>query len=185
MIAGQEAEDKIIAGVASGVAEFFDLESLTPQWLAPGRPEKPAARVVLVGDPGSGKTTLLNLLAGTLVPEKGAIRVGDVSVNRLTESEREALRDRLHSLADVDAAAGLVTDQTALIVGSAPNYPFGVVDPIPELAGLAASLLEGRPVEGDVARLLASAHGKRGEVFLLLGAPDEMQIHPPFEERGS
>ncbi len=40
--------------------------------------------------------------------------------------------------ADVDAARRLVTDRTALIVGSAPNYPFGVVDPIPELAGLAA-----------------------------------------------
>jgi len=40
--------------------------------------------------------------------------------------------------ADVDAARRLVTDDTALIVGSAPNYPFGVVDPIPELAGLAA-----------------------------------------------
>ena len=40
--------------------------------------------------------------------------------------------------ADVNAAHRLVTDRTALIVGSAPNYPFGVVDPIPELAGLAA-----------------------------------------------
>ena len=40
--------------------------------------------------------------------------------------------------ADVDAARKLVTDRTALIVGSAPNYPFGVVDPIPALAGLAA-----------------------------------------------
>ena len=40
--------------------------------------------------------------------------------------------------ADVDAAARLVTDQTALIVGSAPNYPFGGVDPIAELAALAS-----------------------------------------------
>jgi glutamate/tyrosine decarboxylase-like PLP-dependent enzyme len=40
--------------------------------------------------------------------------------------------------ADVDAAARLVTENTALIAGSAPNYPFGVVDPIPELAALAA-----------------------------------------------
>lgn len=36
--------------------------------------------------------------------------------------------------ADVDAAAGLIGDSTALVVGSAPNYPFGVVDPIPDLA---------------------------------------------------
>jgi glutamate/tyrosine decarboxylase-like PLP-dependent enzyme len=40
--------------------------------------------------------------------------------------------------ANVDAAADLIGDQTALVVGSAPNYPFGVIDPIPELAALAA-----------------------------------------------
>jgi len=40
--------------------------------------------------------------------------------------------------ADVDAARSLVNDQTAMVVGSAPNYPFGTVDPIPELSALAA-----------------------------------------------
>jgi len=40
--------------------------------------------------------------------------------------------------ADLDAAAGLIGERTALVVGSAPNYPFGVVDPIPELAAMAA-----------------------------------------------
>jgi glutamate/tyrosine decarboxylase-like PLP-dependent enzyme len=40
--------------------------------------------------------------------------------------------------ADVKAAESMIGDQTALVVGSAPNYPFGTVDPIPELAGLAA-----------------------------------------------
>jgi glutamate/tyrosine decarboxylase-like PLP-dependent enzyme len=39
--------------------------------------------------------------------------------------------------ADPVAAAGLVGDETALVVGSAPSYPHGVVDPIPELAALA------------------------------------------------
>ncbi len=40
----------------------------------------------------------------------------------------------------VDAAAArrLVTDDTILIVGSAPQYPHGVVDPITELAAIAA-----------------------------------------------
>jgi sphinganine-1-phosphate aldolase len=37
-----------------------------------------------------------------------------------------------------DIAAGALDDRAALLVGSAPNYPFGVVDPIPELAALAA-----------------------------------------------
>ncbi len=39
--------------------------------------------------------------------------------------------------ADVAAAEKLVTENTVLVVGSAPSYPQGVVDPIPELAALA------------------------------------------------
>lgn len=39
--------------------------------------------------------------------------------------------------ADVAATAAAVDERTALVVGSAPCYPFGVVDPIPELAALA------------------------------------------------
>ncbi len=40
--------------------------------------------------------------------------------------------------ADIDAMAGAIDADTALIVGSAPQYPQGVIDPIPELAALAA-----------------------------------------------
>ncbi|MEO7429552.1 MAG: aminotransferase class V-fold PLP-dependent enzyme, partial [Acidimicrobiales bacterium] len=39
---------------------------------------------------------------------------------------------------DPNAAAAAVGDRAALLVGSAPCYPFGVIDPIPELAALAA-----------------------------------------------
>lgn len=42
--------------------------------------------------------------------------------------------------ADVDAAAELVGPDTVLVVGSAPQYPQGVIDPIPELAALAADV---------------------------------------------
>ena len=38
---------------------------------------------------------------------------------------------------DVDAARAAVTDNTVLIVGSAPCYPYGTIDPIPELAAIA------------------------------------------------
>lgn len=41
--------------------------------------------------------------------------------------------------ADVAAAEKAVDDRTALLVGSAPNYPHGMVDDIPALAGLASS----------------------------------------------
>ena len=39
---------------------------------------------------------------------------------------------------DVAAVASLVTPNTVLVVGSAPNYPHGMIDPIPELAAIAA-----------------------------------------------
>ncbi|MGY6501198.1 MAG: pyridoxal phosphate-dependent decarboxylase family protein [Acidimicrobiales bacterium] len=42
--------------------------------------------------------------------------------------------------ADVDAMAAQVNDNTVLVVGSAPQYPQGVIDPIEELAPLAASV---------------------------------------------
>jgi glutamate/tyrosine decarboxylase-like PLP-dependent enzyme len=41
--------------------------------------------------------------------------------------------------ADVRAAESLLTPATAVIVGSAFNYPYGTMDPVPELAALAAS----------------------------------------------
>ncbi|MCP3853545.1 MAG: aspartate aminotransferase family protein [Actinomycetia bacterium] len=39
--------------------------------------------------------------------------------------------------ADVDAMAGEVDGRTALVVGSSPCYPYGVIDPISDLAALA------------------------------------------------
>ena len=40
--------------------------------------------------------------------------------------------------ADVAAMEAAVTDRTGLVVGSAPCYPYGVIDPIPALASMAA-----------------------------------------------
>lgn len=40
--------------------------------------------------------------------------------------------------ADVEAAKGLITERTAFMMGSAPNYPHGMIDDIPALAALAA-----------------------------------------------
>ncbi len=39
--------------------------------------------------------------------------------------------------ADPEGTRAAVTDNTILIVGSAPAYPFGLIDPIPELAAIA------------------------------------------------
>ncbi len=40
--------------------------------------------------------------------------------------------------ADLGAVAGAVTERTAVVVGSAPTFPHGVIDPIPQIAALAA-----------------------------------------------
>ena len=52
------------------------------------------------------------------------------------EHRRAPIREDLR--ADPAAMGALVDDQTALVVGSAPCYPFGVIDPIPEVAAMAA-----------------------------------------------
>jgi glutamate/tyrosine decarboxylase-like PLP-dependent enzyme len=44
---------------------------------------------------------------------------------------------RADGAADVDAMADAVDDRTVLVVGSAPSYPQGVIDPIPALGALA------------------------------------------------
>jgi len=41
--------------------------------------------------------------------------------------------------ADVAAMEAAISERTILLVGSAPSYPHGVIDPIPEIAALAAS----------------------------------------------
>jgi sphinganine-1-phosphate aldolase len=40
--------------------------------------------------------------------------------------------------ADLSAVSDAITERTAVVVGSAPSFPHGVIDPIPELAALAA-----------------------------------------------
>ncbi|MEZ5272748.1 MAG: aminotransferase class V-fold PLP-dependent enzyme [Ilumatobacteraceae bacterium] len=52
------------------------------------------------------------------------------------ESRRVPVRDDWW--ADADAMAAAIDDNTVLVVGSAPQYPQGVVDPIAEIAALAA-----------------------------------------------
>jgi glutamate/tyrosine decarboxylase-like PLP-dependent enzyme len=52
------------------------------------------------------------------------------------------------TLADVDAMAELIDDQTIAIMGSAGNYAYGTVDPIAELAELASSRGVGMHVDG-------------------------------------
>jgi ABC-type lipoprotein export system ATPase subunit len=50
--------------------------------------------LALVGPSGCGKTTFLNLLSALVSPQCGAIRVGDLSLATLGDSQRRAYRSR-------------------------------------------------------------------------------------------
>ena len=49
-------------------------------------------KVAVIGSSGTGKTTLLNLIAGISVPKRGSIRVQDMSVEQLNDSQRRQFR---------------------------------------------------------------------------------------------
>jgi glutamate/tyrosine decarboxylase-like PLP-dependent enzyme len=65
--------------------------------------------------------------------------------------------------ADLAAAEQLVDERTALVVGSAPNYPFGTVDPIPALAALAAQRGISMHVDGCLGGFLLPFWERLGE----------------------
>ncbi len=61
---------------------------------------------------------------------------------------RNAPIDPVTTKADVDAMAALIDDNTIAIMGSACNYGYGTIDPIEELAALAAERGVGMHVDG-------------------------------------
>lgn len=61
---------------------------------------------------------------------------------------RVAPVDPTTATVDVDAVAALMDDNTIAIIGSACNYGYGTVDPIPELGALALSRGAGLHVDG-------------------------------------
>ena len=49
-------------------------------------------KVALIGPSGSGKTTLLNLVAGIIIPTKGTVQIGSISVSELSDEKRRDFR---------------------------------------------------------------------------------------------
>jgi glutamate/tyrosine decarboxylase-like PLP-dependent enzyme len=64
--------------------------------------------------------------------------------------------------ADVSDARQAMTDNTVLVVGSAPCYPFGTIDPIPELAALARERGVGCHVDACLGGYLLPFMGRLG-----------------------
>lgn len=49
-------------------------------------------KIAVIGPSGVGKTSFLKLVAGILLPQQGVIRVGDCSVNHLSDAQRRNFR---------------------------------------------------------------------------------------------
>lgn len=73
---------------------------------------RPSERVCIAGASGSGKTTLLHVLAGLRLPTEGRVEVGDVTLNELSEADRDRFRAR--NIGMVFQTARLIPGLTAL-----------------------------------------------------------------------
>lgn len=80
--------------------------------------------LAIVGPSGSGKSTLLHVLAGVLPPDSGEVRVGDVAISALSDSERSLFR--LNEFGFVFQFGQLLPDLSALDNVSLPLLLRGV-----------------------------------------------------------
>lgn len=74
-----------------------------------------------------------------IVPETGHPAFTKAAHLLYMEEKRSPV-DAETQRADVHAVEAVLSEKTALVVGSAPSYWYGVIDPIEELANLAASV---------------------------------------------
>jgi putative ABC transport system ATP-binding protein len=82
---------------ADPIIQLADLQFTWPRQRLPvldiaGLAVAPGERIFIHGPSGSGKSTLLGLLGGVLVPQRGAVRVLGVELNRLAASLRDRFR---------------------------------------------------------------------------------------------
>jgi branched-chain amino acid transport system ATP-binding protein len=80
----------------------------------------------LIGPNGSGKTTLLNLIAGTIRPDSGAIRMDGVDVTRLPNHLRVRRRiNRTFQLVRMPAnLSAIETVMAGVLYGAGERVPF-------------------------------------------------------------
>lgn len=81
----------------------------------------------------------------------------------------EARKARLTAEMKVDIShmKSLIDRNTIMIIGSAPNYPHGIIDPIEELAKLAKSKNVGFHVDGCLGGFIGAFHPKFKELYSL------------------
>jgi len=82
--------------------------------------------VMVVGSNGSGKSTLLNAIAGTLIPDRGRVRIGGREVTRWPEWRRAALVGRVFQN-PVSGTIGHLTIAENLAVAAKRGRAHGVL----------------------------------------------------------
>lgn len=155
--AGDERLEDVLAQVAR---EYLAENALNPRrFPSLARMERDVADIVaglLHGSPGTGGLTsggTESIFLAVYVARERARARGVQAPNLVaSRTAHPAFRRACHVLqvehrraevgpdrrADPAALARLVDDRTALVVASAPSYPYGVVDRVPEVAAIAA-----------------------------------------------
>jgi putative ABC transport system ATP-binding protein len=112
--------------------------------------------VLLLGESGSGKSTLLSLICGTILPDRGVVRVAGSDVSNFSGGARDRFRAEKIGVIFQQfnlLPFGSVTDNILLPLQFAPERRNRVADARLEAANLCAAL--GLP--DDVGRMKANA----------------------------
>jgi glutamate/tyrosine decarboxylase-like PLP-dependent enzyme len=153
-------DDELEETLAAAGREYLAENALNPRrFPSLARLEREVADMVLGllhGTPGNGGLTsggTESILLAVYVARETARRAGVAAPSIVTgTTAHPAFAKACHLLGvrqvrvpvgpdrriDLAAMAGAVDGTTAMLVASAPNYPFGVIDPVAGIAGLAA-----------------------------------------------
>lgn len=135
--------------------------------------------LVIVGANGSGKTTLLNLVAGSVIPDKGTIIIDDNDVTRLADYKRSQWIARVFqsptsgtasdlSILDNFRLAAIRTKHKGLSIGINDNFKREVKDKIATL---------GMGLENKIEQPMGTlSGGQRQALTLLMSVMDSCKV---------
>jgi putative ABC transport system ATP-binding protein len=135
--------------------------------------------LVIVGSNGSGKTTLLNLVAGSVIPDKGTIIIDDNDVTRLADYKRSQWIARVFqnpmsgtasdlSILDNFRLAAIRTKPKGLSIGIDDKFKQEVKDKIATL---------GMGLENKIEQSMGTlSGGQRQALTLLMSVMDSCKV---------
>jgi putative ABC transport system ATP-binding protein len=135
--------------------------------------------LVIVGSNGSGKTTLLNLVAGSVIPDKGTIIIDDNDVTKLADHHRSQWIARVFqnpmsgtasdlSILDNFRLAAIRTKPKGLTIGINDQFKHQVKDKIATL---------GMGLENKIEQSMGTlSGGQRQALTLLMSVMDSCKV---------